>query len=74
MNYVRCSWFCFIYGLLAVSGYILSYALLVNLMAVVSGVINFCVRKWSPSILEEVGGDFLASRIGGLNFPISISV
>ena len=43
-------------------------------MAVVSRLIHFFVRQWSPSILEEVGGDFLASRIGGLNFPISIFV
>ena len=74
MNSIRWSWFCFICGVSVVSGYVLSYALSEDLMVVVSGVIHFFVRKWSPSILEEVGGDFLASRIGGLNFPISISI
>ena len=55
MTSVRCSWFCFICGVSVVSGYVLSYALSVNLMVVVYGVIHFLCRNDHQEFWKKLG-------------------
>ena len=55
MTCVRFSWFCFICGVSVVSGYVLSYALSVNLMVVVSGVTHFLCGNDNQAFWKKMG-------------------